>query len=120
MGWVPKVLPFSTSNTSVRRFRHAVSLDEHRAKFHVNLYNWPNEHDRKLGTVSDDEEGEIIKPLMGHEHSISTSTNSTSNEDRKLGNLDKIHSEIEHTPDVEEVWFAVCLFSFPILSLLTP
>ena len=105
MGWIPKELPFSASNTSVCCFRHAISLDERRIKFRANLYNWPNKHDRKLGTESDDEEGEIIKPLMGHEHSISTSTNSTSNEDRKLDNL-------EHEPDVEKVWFAVCLFSF--------
>jgi uncharacterized protein (DUF2235 family) len=35
-------LPFTASNTIVRTFRHAVSLDERRAKFKANLWNRPS------------------------------------------------------------------------------
>ncbi|KAH6909129.1 hypothetical protein BKA70DRAFT_1277545 [Coprinopsis sp. MPI-PUGE-AT-0042] len=41
VGMIPKRLPFTTSNTSVRTFRHALSLDERRAKFKANLWNRP-------------------------------------------------------------------------------
>ncbi|KAI0345858.1 hypothetical protein BDW22DRAFT_1405674 [Trametopsis cervina] len=34
-----KTLPFTTTNTTIRVFRHALSLDEHRAKFQPNLYH---------------------------------------------------------------------------------
>lgn len=33
VGIIPKRLPFTTSNTIVRTFRHAISLDERRTKF---------------------------------------------------------------------------------------
>ncbi|KAF7792614.1 hypothetical protein EIP86_003711 [Pleurotus ostreatoroseus] len=36
-----KTLPFTTSNTTIKTFRHALSLDEHRAKFRPNLYHRP-------------------------------------------------------------------------------
>ncbi|KAG9124417.1 hypothetical protein FRC07_011703 [Ceratobasidium sp. 392] len=35
----PRHLPFTASNTIVKRFRHAVSLDEHRAKFKQNVWH---------------------------------------------------------------------------------
>ncbi|KAH8104644.1 hypothetical protein BXZ70DRAFT_601721 [Cristinia sonorae] len=34
-------LPFTTSNTTIKTFRHAVSLDERRVKFRPNLYHRP-------------------------------------------------------------------------------
>ncbi|KAL0577270.1 hypothetical protein V5O48_004727 [Marasmius crinis-equi] len=49
VGLIPKRLPFTTSNNHVRTFRHAVSLDERRAKFKANLWNHPTEHEAKLG-----------------------------------------------------------------------
>ena len=94
-----KVLPFSTSKSSVCYFRHALSLDERRAKFQPNLYNQPSDKDAERGTHMDDEDGV-------YEDNISTSTNTTSNEHRKLDNLEK------HTTNVEEVWFAVRPFFF--------
>ncbi|KAF7348054.1 hypothetical protein MSAN_01757800 [Mycena sanguinolenta] len=50
VGVIPKRLPFTTSNTIVRTFRHAVSLDERRAKFKANLWNFPNNAEKDLGT----------------------------------------------------------------------
>ncbi|KAK7044791.1 hypothetical protein R3P38DRAFT_3308605 [Favolaschia claudopus] len=49
VGLIPKRLPFTTSNTIVRTFRHAVSLDERRAKFKANLWNFPDDTEKVLG-----------------------------------------------------------------------
>ncbi|PSR72079.1 hypothetical protein PHLCEN_2v12060 [Hermanssonia centrifuga] len=54
VGLIPRRLPFTTSNTSVRTFRHAVSLDERRAKFKANLFNRPTEKEAQLGTHAGD------------------------------------------------------------------
>ena len=37
--WTAKSLPFTAYNPLVRTFRHAVALDERRAKFRTNLWN---------------------------------------------------------------------------------
>lgn len=43
VGVIPRILPFAkTNNTSVRYFRHALALDEHRAKFKAN--HWLQRH----------------------------------------------------------------------------
>ncbi|KAG6810882.1 hypothetical protein H0H92_009974 [Tricholoma furcatifolium] len=49
VGLIPHRLPFTTSNTIVRTFRHAVSLDEHRAKFKANLWHRPTVTESTLG-----------------------------------------------------------------------
>jgi hypothetical protein len=36
-----KSLPFASGNTAIRVFRHAISLDEHRANFRPNFYHRP-------------------------------------------------------------------------------
>lgn len=38
---MPKRLPFTSSNHAIRHFRHALSLDERRAKFQPNLWHRP-------------------------------------------------------------------------------
>jgi len=50
VGYIPKGLPFSTSNKCIRTFRHAVSLDERRAVFKANLWKVPTEDEVKLGS----------------------------------------------------------------------
>lgn len=49
VGLIPRRLPFVSSNTAIRFFRHAVSLDERRSKFKANLYNRPTDKESKLG-----------------------------------------------------------------------
>jgi len=39
VGIMPRTLPFTASNTSIRYFRHAISLDERRAKFKANYFH---------------------------------------------------------------------------------
>ncbi|KAF7300028.1 DUF2235 domain-containing protein [Mycena kentingensis (nom. inval.)] len=82
VGFIPKRLPFTTSNTIVRTFRHAVSLDERRAKFKPNLWNRPDAVERLLGAaeagarrvIEDVEEvadrvfGKVDEHIHGSEH----------------------------------------------------
>ncbi|KAF8156140.1 hypothetical protein BJ912DRAFT_1012934 [Pholiota molesta] len=42
-----KSLPFTASNSSVKTFRHAVALDEHRARFRSNMWNPPKTDPKK-------------------------------------------------------------------------
>ncbi|KAK0487950.1 hypothetical protein IW261DRAFT_1548713 [Armillaria novae-zelandiae] len=83
VGIVPRRLPFTTSNTIIRTFRHAVSLDEHRAKFKANLWNWPSARDLKIRIEW------------------------SPNDEKHLQMMEKLHSSLaaQHT-DIEEVWFA--------------
>jgi uncharacterized protein (DUF2235 family) len=124
VGLIPRRLPFTTSNTIVKTFRHAsesictyardatdffvfvfvfvlltVSLDERRAKFKANLWNRPTSKEATLG----------VSPEHAAAH--------------KAGNQEKLHkkhSSAAHLErvysadgkdtltDVEEVWFAGC------------
>jgi len=49
VGLIPRELPFAKSNYLIRVFRHAVALDERRAKFKANLWGRSTEADEKLG-----------------------------------------------------------------------
>ncbi|KAF8527212.1 hypothetical protein JB92DRAFT_2826294 [Gautieria morchelliformis] len=53
IGIISRHLPFTTSNTAIKTFRHAVSLDEHRATFRVNLWHRSTAKERELGTQTD-------------------------------------------------------------------
>lgn len=48
VGLIPKELPFAKSNYVVRTFRHAVALDERRAKFKANLWGRISDEDAAL------------------------------------------------------------------------
>ncbi|KAG9120358.1 hypothetical protein FRC07_004178, partial [Ceratobasidium sp. 392] len=49
VGIIPCELPFAKSNYLIRVFRHAVALDERRAKFKANLWGRATETEEKLG-----------------------------------------------------------------------
>jgi len=57
VGLFSRRLPFTTSNTIVRTFRHAIALDERRAKFKANHWNRPVAKEAAL-----DDEG--VKPQV--------------------------------------------------------
>ena len=48
VGLTPKRMPFTRSNTAVKTFRHAVALDEHRAKFRPVHWHAPNQTRSKV------------------------------------------------------------------------
>ncbi|PBK63035.1 hypothetical protein ARMSODRAFT_1088822 [Armillaria solidipes] len=115
VGIVPRRLPFTTSNTIIRTFRHAISLDEHRAKFKANLWNWPSARDLKLSTPKS-------SPLSSRKNTVDSSvhkprdmygvvpgTEWSPDDEKLLEKMERLHSSpaAQHT-DVEEVWFAGC------------
>jgi len=99
VGLIPKRLPFTTSNTIVKTFRHAVSLDEHRAKFKANLWNRPNAEEAKLGLSPE----HVAAHKSGQHHAMHKKHSSAAH-------LERVYSQDsnEVPTDVEEVWFAGC------------
>ncbi|KAF5379647.1 hypothetical protein D9757_009235 [Collybiopsis confluens] len=95
VGIIPKRLPFTTSNTIIRTFRHAISLDERRAKFKQNCWNRPNAVEEKLGTHSTNRKLPTSVHRSGGKNSLKAFEREYSQD-----------SPIE--TDVEEVWFAGC------------
>ncbi|KAJ6511738.1 hypothetical protein DFH09DRAFT_1049688 [Mycena vulgaris] len=95
VGVVPRRLPFTQSSSHVRYFRHAIALDEHRARFQPNFWNRPTPEDLKLGVQA----GEMPKSRGRRQES----------KKKSLNDLEKQYSEEnQFTTDVEEVWFAGC------------
>ncbi|EIN13932.1 hypothetical protein PUNSTDRAFT_110090 [Punctularia strigosozonata HHB-11173 SS5] len=45
VGVIPRYLPFASTNTAIRIFRHAIALDEHRVRFVPNFYHSDNASD---------------------------------------------------------------------------
>jgi hypothetical protein len=88
---IPKRLPFTTSNTHVKYFRHAIALDEHRVRFRPNFWNRPTyeELQREL------KHGAMPRPKQRREKS--------------LRDLEQLYAHGgDHFTDVEEVWFSGC------------
>ncbi|KIJ41275.1 hypothetical protein M422DRAFT_172643 [Sphaerobolus stellatus SS14] len=48
VGIIPREKPFATSDNVVRHFRHALALDEHRAKFKANTWNYLTEREKMI------------------------------------------------------------------------
>ncbi|KAG7100167.1 hypothetical protein E1B28_001947 [Marasmius oreades] len=92
VGVIPKRLPFTTSNTHVRYFRHAVSLDERRARFKPNLWQRQPKNQKQLGLPPGAMPRVWRRPTR-----------------KSLRDLERQYSgDGECATDVEEVWFAGC------------
>ncbi|KAJ3983508.1 hypothetical protein F5890DRAFT_1522779 [Lentinula detonsa] len=127
VGLIPKRLPFTTSNTIVRTFRHAISLDERRAKFKPNLWNLPysrSEHSQDLPpsrptysgfsyrSIGKERVRQVSRSPKQRLSPLPASIEWESSEDNRLSDFEErfsLHSEFNTTPtDVQEVWFAGC------------
>ncbi|KAJ7133386.1 hypothetical protein C8R44DRAFT_870789 [Mycena epipterygia] len=94
VGLIPKRLPFTTSNTIVRTFRHAVALDERRAKFKPNLWNRPNNAEKTLSIT---------------DQKIEHTKRSTPTKKKSQHIMEHKYSRDPTVPtDIEEVWFSGC------------
>ncbi|KIO32976.1 hypothetical protein M407DRAFT_210389 [Tulasnella calospora MUT 4182] len=82
----PRHLPFSSANTTIKTFRHALSLDERRARFQPNL--WHREADDEAAARRDPEHASLGR----HFHPVAVL-------------VDEVR---ELKTDVQEVWFAGC------------
>jgi len=129
VGIIPKQLPFTGSNRIVRTFRHALSLDERRAKFKANMWNrpeptfavtprpgeaqWPEEnesHQSQRSHASDSDEKDPSRPTLEW---VKNDDQVQSKYEEHFGSKDLI----DRPTDVEEVWFAVnSSLLLPIIS----
>ncbi len=118
MGLMPKRLPFTTSNTILRTFRHAVSLDERRAKFKANLWNRPSVKELLFGTSRwTTQSSHQLDP--SHSNTLKTHKGSyveqkeseiewSPQEEKFMNEMERLHSSSSgKATDIEEVWFAV-------------
>ncbi|KAK7062837.1 hypothetical protein VNI00_000332 [Paramarasmius palmivorus] len=122
VGLVPRTLPFTTSNTILRTFRHAVSLDERRAKFKANLWNRPTAREAALGTAPTHPPlncqtprssiGSMKKRSDDKKDHRPSSSFAWLDEDEvelaKYQNQYSAQSPSTKPTDIEEVWFAGC------------
>ncbi len=103
VGVIPHTLPFTKSNTAIRVFRHALSLDERRARFKPALYLRSTAADAKLGT----QPGDMPK---------SDTTWATRSRMGPTGNNQRLFErqfsdddpDSKGKTDAVEVWFAGC------------
>ena len=99
VGLVPRTLPFTASNTSIRFFRHAISLDEHRAKFKANYYHLRH---------PDDEKG--LKPgvMPGSNQRFPHPHRKNHQHHKSKREFEEEYDDGLRETDVREVWFAGC------------
>jgi hypothetical protein len=119
VGIIERRLPFTTSNTAVRTFRHAVALDEHRVKFKANLWNRPNAAEVVLG---EELKHKKEKKKNGGYWNLGSSMTSSFYDSAsavvaevegpnkpKLKELERRFEKPRDKPtDIEEVWFTGC------------
>ncbi|KZT19040.1 hypothetical protein NEOLEDRAFT_1078676 [Neolentinus lepideus HHB14362 ss-1] len=107
VGLIPRTLPFTTSNTAVKYFRHALSLDERRVKFKQNCWNRPTEEQLKLGT----QPGDMPKSNAQEKSKVVEEKKNTKEVHRKMtaNTLERVYGhDYQRETDVLEVWFSGC------------
>jgi hypothetical protein len=106
VGIFPRRLPFTKSNSHIRYFRHAISLDERRARFKVNLWNRPSEEDHKKGV----QKGTMPRhktPAKPQQGDTAKSAKSSKSQKQSLRDLERRFTDDCDAPtDIVEVWFA--------------
>lgn len=135
VGFTSRHLPFTSSNTIIRIFRHALSIDERRAKFQPNP--WHKSVQTQAAAKNDPESGTTVRD-EAHEdrmqqffRSLSEQAKSASKLGRREGRHRQHTSESEmedvyrdgRETDVKEVWFAGCHtgeWSLAILGRFSP
>ncbi|QRV93687.1 choline transport protein [Ceratobasidium sp. AG-Ba] len=120
VGIIPRELPFAKSNYLIRVFRHAVALDERRAKFKPNLWGRATESEEKLGEAG--KHGKYHKPQRQGSSSMWDYISGGKDKNTDRGRVNKapngdsaIHrnghdfgspDDRKHQTDVKEVWFS--------------
>lgn len=117
-----RTLPFSNANRGIKIFRHALSLDEHRAKFQPNLYHRPGptdaSEDQNLRTGPETGDLTFAAPESStpdepqHQASFGytlspTGTSFTENKDTGKAYAPVMEEQVIPA-DVLEVWFSGC------------
>lgn len=114
VGIVPHYLPFVNNNTAIRYFRHALALDERRAKFTPLFHAMSAEQDDK-NTEKTTMNAEAAVAALKQATGISTAEEPTPGGTRKVPEREKsvyeeyerkVNDETEQETDTLEVWFA--------------
>jgi len=124
---IPRHLPFTSSNRSVKTFRHALALDEHRAKFKANVWHdiAPSAqaafYDPEAGSpIKDQLEANVFKRAWQHAgETLNKAIPGVGTSSTKPVTVQDASMHEEPTPeedeypgrnetDVKEVWFAGC------------
>ncbi|KAJ2914726.1 hypothetical protein MD484_g5704, partial [Candolleomyces efflorescens] len=109
VGIIPRRLPFSASNTIVRSFRHAIALDERRAKFKANTWNRPRHDEHMLGITEQKAAKKEKKAKKAEKAKANTKKKGDDHHQGHLHHFERQYSTMRDMPtDVEEVWFAGC------------
>ncbi|KAG2144680.1 uncharacterized protein EDB93DRAFT_1087441 [Suillus bovinus] len=118
VGIIPKRLPFTTANDSIRYFRHAISLDEHRVRFKPNLWIRPTEEHKACG-VKREHMPRSFKRVLPKRHEPECTNTPDSEATKKSHHHHECQDQMEQQfavsdsapikeTDVQEVWFAGC------------
>ena len=105
VGILPRRLPFTASNSHIKHFRHAISLDERRARFKVNLWNRPTDEEHKKGFQKGTMPRHKTSPKLQGDTVKSLNTAKICQE-QILRDLERQYSDSDRPTDIEEVWFA--------------
>ncbi|KIO06146.1 hypothetical protein M404DRAFT_495935 [Pisolithus tinctorius Marx 270] len=101
---VGRSLPLTDSNTFITTFRHALSLDEHRARFRPNLYHRPSKNQKSRAQKATSGVTRVFNLLRCKHGTSSEGNNPAENGISEPGPEQSASSET----DVLEVWFAGC------------
>ena len=112
VGLISRRLPFVASNSAIRYFRHALSLDERRVKFKANYYNRATAAEQNLGLQKGamPKSGVSTRPQRDTIWDVLRKWKDPRVEEfvqeaREEATFNSHQSHIEET-DVYEVWFA--------------
>jgi len=109
VGLIPRRLPFTTSNTIVHTFRHAVSLDERRAKFKANLWNRPTANEASLGVTGQKPQVPVLVSGSG----ANGAPKPKKERENSLRAMERKYNGIEEKPtDIEEVGLSLIVSNY--------
>ncbi|KZT73241.1 hypothetical protein DAEQUDRAFT_762176 [Daedalea quercina L-15889] len=112
VGLIPHTLPFTSSNSAIKTFRHALSLDEHRAKFKANHYQWPTADELSRGVLPGEmpkagQRGAAKKDARSRP-SLGSNKRLSSKEEEEHEQAFSAQDAHNGKTDVLEVWFPGC------------
>jgi len=113
VGLLPRHLPFVSSNNAMRCFRHALALDEHRAKFVPSFLHFSEQDEDDEETAYTDGSNSPVTPAtpaIGNSDFLSplrmTRTASAASDTTLVESFKPKKSAAEAATDAKEVWFA--------------
>ena len=110
VGVIPHTLPFTRSNKSIRIFRHALSLDEHRARFRPALFQHVTDAAARGTQPGDMPKSDTVLGTRENWDKLKKGNLKLKKRSQHESEFDaeNVHSDGQDHTDVKEVWFAGC------------